>query len=319
MPAVKDMQWLEFFAVVGCPMVWGCMIGIWCITEMNNTGLVDGFAMALSWRTVSAVTLIVSRWATEIAGRWSAAASAGSTLDLWPYAGMLALYVFHASLVVLLLNCQRRVKLVYFARKSGGTLHKEDEAALTTYVPIKAVTSGVMPIFMAETAVTLLQQASLASAKLFHVYPFYLTPALRELLVIFFIILACVVDLNNVPSELAETLTKFGTRVPGVRPGSETVAYLKKTQGATRLLGGMAFGGLAFLSMQLTKWAAHHGLAASSFTFTDNILLVRRSSRAGGQRRFSRLASQMAALLHGKQNVEALLNKPKTRRSRKSL
>lgn len=249
MPAVKNMNWFEFFAVTGCPLLWGSSMSIFFLTEVSNTGLVDGFAMAISSLSAGMITQVVSNWVNAV--------RAGMSLDPWAVAKVCAVYVAHTALVVLLLNCQRRIDLVYFARKGGGGMSTEKEEALTTFVPIKAVASGVMPILFADMVVGSLSINSSMVSAFFYIGIVFST---------------CIVDFNNVPTELAEMLTKMGTRVPGVRPGTSTVLYLKLQQASVRLFGAVCFVFLIFISLWFNRFL---GSYAVFFSFTSNIILVR--------------------------------------------
>ena len=250
MPAVKDMHWFEFFAVTGCPLLWGSTMAIFFLTEVTNAGLVDGFAMAISSISAGMIAQVVSNWIN--------ASLAGYALDLFAVAKVCSVYVAHTALVVMLMNCQRRIELVYFARKSGGGMSAEDEERTTTYVPIKAVASGVMPILFADMIVGSLSSNS---------------SVLSMILYVAIIVGTCLVDFNNVPTELAEMLTKMGTRVPGVRPGTATVAYLQQQQSTTRLFGAFCFVLLIFTSLWFNNFLGTYG---AFFSFTSNIILVRR-------------------------------------------
>ena len=247
MPAVKNMHWFEFFALTGCPMLWGSTMAIFFLTEVTNTGLVDGFAMAISSITAGMVVQVVSNWLNMVLFY-------GHSLDLFAVAAVCGVYLAHVSLVVLLLNCQRRIPLTFFARKTGGA---EDEEARTTFVPIKGVASGIMPILVADMFTGGLSVNSN-----------YFTVVIY----IGIILSMCLVDFNNVPLELAEMLTKMGTRVQGVRPGTATVMYLQEQQQSVRLFGGLCFVGLVFVSLGFNQFLGAYG---QFFSFTSNIILVR--------------------------------------------
>ena len=285
MPAVKDLHWFEFFALTGCPMLWGSTMAIFFLTEVTNTGLVDGFAMAISSITAGMVVQVVSNWFT-------AALVYGHSIDLLGVAKVCSVYISHVMLVVLLLNCQRRIPLIYFARKTGGG-SAEDEEARTTYLPIKGVASGIMPILVADMFTGGLRVGS----SYFTIVTY-----------IGIILSLCLVDFNNVPLELAEMLTKMGTRVQGVRPGNATVMYLQEQQQAVRLFGGLSFVALVFVSLW---YNAVLGQYSQYFSFTSNIILVRcHFAPAVGRGRHasaSDLAAQVAAVHQGYQNFSRLL------------
>ena len=253
MPALEGMSWFEFFCVVGCPLLWGSAMGIFYLGEVTNAGLVDGFAMAFSSLTANMVAQVVSNWINGVL--------AGHTLNYVAVFNVCCVYVAHVSLIVLLLNCQRRIQLVYFARKSGGGLSEEEEEQLSTFVPIKAVASGITPILIADmlSGGGLNAQSGLGKIVMY-------------CLIVFSI---CLTDFNNVPTELAEMVTKMGTRVPGVRPGTATVDYLQVQQMSTRVVGAIGFVSVIIISLFFNRFLGHY---SSFFSFTSNIILVRRSA-----------------------------------------
>ena len=41
----------------------------------------------------------------------------------------------------------------------------------------------------------------------------------------------------NLPKEISDYLTKMGARIPNIKPGKATIAYLRKVQASTRFWG----------------------------------------------------------------------------------
>ena len=281
MPAVKHMHWFEFFTLTGCPMLWGSTMAIFFLTEVTNTGLVDGFAMAISSVTAGMVVQVVSNWLNMVLFY-------GHSLDLLAVATVCGVYLSHVMLVVLLLNCQRRIPLTFFARKTDGG-GGEDEEARTTYLPIKGVASGIMPILVAD-----MFTGGLSANSSWFTLSIYVA----------IIMSLCLVDFNNVPFELAEMLTKMGTRVQGVRPGTATVLYLQDQQQSVRLFGGLCFVALVFASLWYNQFL---GPYRYFFSFTSNIILVRCRTALPGRTASDRAAAQVAAIHQGYQNFSRLL------------
>ena len=108
-------------------------------------------------------------------------------------------------------------------------------------------------------------QAGLAAALSPHGWLLY---ALCFLLVF----VACFLDVEDTPREVAEYILKVGARIPGVRPGEGTVRYLRETQAGARFWGGVLLGLLSTASLAVDKWMqAAYG---QSIGFTSLLIIV---------------------------------------------
>ena len=86
--------------------------------------------------------------------------------------------------------------------------------------------------------------------------------------------------MENIPGEVSEYLGRVGARVPGVRPGNQTVTFLRETQTSARFVGGFALAVLATLATMADSYTtAAFGQAVgftSTFIVISTLLLVRR-------------------------------------------
>jgi len=60
-----------------------------------------------------------------------------------------------------------------------------------------------------------------------------------------FCIAGSYIDVQNTPKEIAEYITKIGARIPNVRPGIQTEAYLRNLQNGAKFFGGVLLGLIA--------------------------------------------------------------------------
>ncbi|XP_047258397.1 preprotein translocase subunit SCY2, chloroplastic-like [Capsicum annuum] len=70
----------------------------------------------------------------------------------------------------------------------------------------------------------------------------------------FFVFLFNIFDIANMPKEIADYLNKIGARIPSIKPGKATIAYLTKIQASTRFWGGLLLSVLATTSTILDHY-----------------------------------------------------------------
>lgn len=149
-----------------------------------------------------------------------------------------------AGIVIFQLG-QRRVPVHY----AGRGFSKGDNAASSSYLPIKLNSAGVMPVIFGSVIMMIpaLVIKSLPSTMpgfvmlnklLGRNHPVYLL--LYALLVIFFSFFYTAMMFD--PEKIADNLKQSGGTVPGIRPGMETVEYLEGV--ITRI----TWGGALFLA-----------------------------------------------------------------------
>lgn len=154
-----------------------------------------------------------------------------------------------ALIVVVVLACvpaiifveraQRRIPVNYAKRVQG----RKVMGGQSTYIPLKVNAAGVIPIIFASALIYFPAQL----AALFNVD--WLTAAanaistgwvnwiLTVLLIVFFAYFYTSMVFN--PDETSENLRKQGGFIPGVRPGSATVTYIKNVLHRVTLPGGI--------------------------------------------------------------------------------
>ena len=150
-------------------------------------------------------------------------------------------------LIIFVERAQRRIPVVYAKRVQGRKMM----GGQTTYIPLKVNAAGVIPIIFASCIIYFPAQL----AALFNVD--WLTAVadaistgwiiwiLTGLLIVFFAYFYTSMVFN--PEETSDNLHKQGGSIPGVRPGSATVVYIKNVLRRVTLPGGIFIAAIAVI------------------------------------------------------------------------
>jgi preprotein translocase subunit SecY len=185
---------------------------------------------------------------------------------LWLVLGIVLVTILVTIFVVYLNEAQRRITLSYAKRLQGNRVY----GGVTTTLPIRLITAGVVPIIFAVAFLSLPQfigqllsqsatgrwqeigtnlvtwfqtpTAATISAGGFEVYIY---PVLYFLLVFMFTFFYTNVVFNA--KEIAENLQKQGAFIDGVRPGAQTEKYLLQVVNRVTFFGALALGSLAVM------------------------------------------------------------------------
>jgi preprotein translocase subunit SecY len=167
-------------------------------------------------------------------------------------------------LVVKLNEAQRKITINYAKRVQGNRTY----GGVTTTLPIKLITAGVVPIIFASAFLTvpsfvgslirnsstprwstlgkyLVEYFQIPNAQTLQGPSFtkYVYPIAYFSLVVLFTYFYTSLNFNS--KEIAENLQKQGGFIDGVRPGTQTEKYLSSTVNRLLLFGSMALGLLA--------------------------------------------------------------------------
>jgi len=128
-----------------------------------------------------------------------------------------------------------------------------------TFIPIRLITAGVMPIIFAQTIIivpgtiaSFTRSAALQDLAGFFTpgeLPYDLTFAVMILLFSYFY---TSIIFNSV--DLAENLKKQGGFIPGVKPGASTADYIDSVLARITLPGGLFLAAIALLPILVSKW-----------------------------------------------------------------
>lgn len=262
------IQWVLMVAA----LTGGSMLLMWLGELVTEQSLGNGISLLI---TVS----IVSRLPSTISGLWSSMFQGnhhykflGLNLPVDGKALWIVVAVFIATLIVTWLvvklnEASRNITVNYAKRVQGNRAY----GGITTLLPVKLITAGVVPIIF---AVAFLSVPSFAgnllaaahSARLQHIaanlqawftppssaqaftaggWHSYVYPLTYFLLVFVFTYFYTSITFNS--KEIAENLQKQGGFIEGVRSGVQTEKYLSKIVNRLTFFGALSLGLLALL------------------------------------------------------------------------
>ena len=143
-------------------------------------------------------------------------------------------------------TAERRIPIQY-ANKSTSTLGKQN------YIPFKLNSAGVMPVIFASAILSIPQIiASVIGNEKFTLFATkYLSytngTGLILYLVLIFAFAYFYTFMQLKPKEMADNLNKNGGYIPGIRPGEETVNYIKTVLKRITVVGAIFIAALAIL------------------------------------------------------------------------
>ena len=171
-------------------------------------------------------------------------------------------------ITILIQEGTRKVSIV-----SAKQLNNQNEIDTKSYIPLKLNQGGVMPIVFASAAMTIpyyLQKfftnhlfITTIIGKIILNSPLYF--ALYGILIIIFSYFYSSLILN--PKDIAKNLKKMGASIPGIRPGNNTIKYLKEILDRLTLLGSIFLFLIALFPSIITSiipLAIFKGLGATS-------------------------------------------------------
>lgn len=262
------MQWVLMVAA----LTGGSMLLMWLGELVTEQSIGNGISLLITVSIVSSLPRTVSQIGAGIFGGDNSLKVFGQNLPINGKALAIAMAILVAVIiitwmVVKLNEAARKITVNYAKRVQGNRAY----GGVTTVLPVKLITAGVVPIIFAvaflsvpsfagqllagsgsqrlqELAVNLttwFQPPSSAQAFAAGGWNSYVYPVTYFLLVFLFTYFYTSITFNS--KEIAENLQKQGGFIEGVRSGSQTEAYLAKTVNRLTFFGALALGLLALL------------------------------------------------------------------------
>lgn len=174
---------------------------------------------------------------------------------------VLVLFLAMIGFIVFMSNAERRIPIQYAKRVVGRKMY----GGQNTYMPIKVNMSGVMPIILAVSIVSL--PGIIASffnledngfIKLFR-QDSWVYIILYFVLIIAFAFFYVTIQYN--PVEMSNNLRKNSGAIPGYRPGKPTADYIKRVLSKVTLIGALFLGIIALFPSLFGKFTDIYGLS----------------------------------------------------------
>ena len=203
---------------------------------------------------------------------------------------LLLLAIFFATmvLIVIMQEAIRKVLIVNPRRQVGNKVY----GGVNTFIPFKMNPGGVMPIIFAvaillfpTTVISLIGQSNLPPGTFRNIITqltTILSPSgvthyvLYFLLIVFLTFFYASIMPNMQPKEIANNLKKYGSSIPGIKPGKPTAEALDRILSRITLLGALALGVIALIpsfAYYITEITTLQGIGATSLIIMVGVAL----------------------------------------------
>ncbi len=268
-----------FFVSSVAVLTAGSVLVMWLSELITEKGIGNGGSLIIFVGILSGIPVYASRTAQMVAN--------SSALQF----GLLALLaIFFATMVfiVIMQEAIRKVVIVNPKRQVGNKVY----GGMNSFIPFKLNPGGVMPIIFAiaillfpSTILSLVGQANFKSEavkNLVITLNQWLSPdGIVYYLLYFGLIFALTffyasIMPNMQPKDIADNLKKYGSSIPGIKPGKPTAEALDKILSKTTFIGALGLGIVALvpsLASYITNIKTLQGIGATSLIIMVGVAL----------------------------------------------
>ena len=257
----------------------GAMLVMWISELITEKGIGNGGSLIIFIGILSGIPVYASRTAQMV--------SHSTQLQLGLLA-LLAIFFLTMVFIVIMQEAVRKVIIVNPKRQVGNKVY----GGMNSYIPFKLNPGGVMPIIFAvaillfpSTILSLVGQANFKSVavkdavmNLAH----WLSPDGIVYYVMYFLLIVALTFFyasimpNMQPKDIATNLKKYGSSIPGIKPGKPTADALDKILTKTTFIGAMGLGIIALVpsfASYITNIKTLQGIGATSLIIMVGVAL----------------------------------------------
>lgn len=196
-------------------------------------------------------------------------------LGIIEYLVFILVYILIIVAVVFVQESERRIPIQYSNQTTSSYGAKQN------YIPFKLNSANVMPVIFASVIFTVptfiagLMKSSNGFVTFVNKYVNYTTPVgfiVYILLIFAFSFLYTFIQVN--PEELSKNLSRQGGYIPGVRPGKETISYIKTVLGRITLIGALFISIIAGLPIVVSSFMSTKLPTSVSIGGTSILIIV---------------------------------------------
>lgn len=228
----------------------GAVFVMWISELITERGIGNGGSLIIFVGILSGIPVYASRTAQMVAN--NGALQMGLMC-------LLAVFFVTMIVIVIMQEAVRKVVIVNPKRQVGNKVY----GGMNSYIPFKLNPGGVMPIIFAiaillfpSTILSLVGQANIPNAALKSAIlnmSHWLNPDGVLYYVIYFTLIVILTFFyasimpNMQPKDIADNLKKYGSSIPGIKPGRPTAEALDKILSKTTFIGAIALGIIALI------------------------------------------------------------------------
>jgi preprotein translocase subunit SecY len=256
----------------------GSVLALWISEMITERGIGNGASLLIFTGILSRVPFYWGQTEQLVAG---------DPQKSFALVILMLIYLATIGLIIILQEATRKIFIVSAKRQVGNRIY----GGQNTHIPFKINPAGVMPIIFAfavlafpSTIFAMLQQQH-PTGVLFDVLRFYeryLSPGkpayicIEFLLIVFFTFFYSSIIPSMQPKEIADNLKKYGSSIPGIKPGRPTAEKLEEVLSKTTLIGAVAIAIITLLASSATSMTGIttlNGLGATSLIIMVGVAL----------------------------------------------
>ena len=257
----------------------GAVLVMWLSELITEKGIGNGGSLIIFIGILSGIPVYTSRTIQMVSH---------STVLQMGLAVLLAIFFATMVFIVVMHEAVRKVIIVNPRRQVGNKVY----GGMNSFIPFKLNPGGVMPIIFAvaillfpSTVLSLVGQANFRSE---HIKQFVLMlnhwfslDGITYYILYFLLIVALTffyasIMPNMQPKDIANNLKKYGSSIPGIKPGKPTAEALDKILTKTTFIGAIGLGIVALLpsfASYLTNIKTLQGIGATSLIIMVGVAL----------------------------------------------
>lgn len=270
---------LTFFGAV-VSISAGAVFIMWLAELITERGIGNGGSLLIFSGILAGIPFYAQRTGQLVAGQ------AGMQVAL---VALLIIFFATIVLIVIMQEAMRKVIIVNARRQVGNKVY----GGINTHIPFKLNPGGVMPIIFAvvilmfpTTMLSIIGQSNLPPGILKDIVTFLsdhlFNPGGMAYYAIYFLLIVGLTFFyasimpNMQPREIAQNLKKYGSSIPGIKPGKPTADALEKIITRVTFIGAMGLGIIALipgLATSFTKITPLQGIGATALIIMVGVAL----------------------------------------------
>ncbi len=226
----------------------GSALMMWLGEQINEKGIGNGISILLLAGILSRLPsglMMLWTWFYDIGIKGLQTGATDALIYVIGVPVILVLFVAMIGFIVFMTNAERRIPVQYAKRVVGRKMY----GGQNTFIPIKVNMSGVMPIILAVSILSLPSIFNMLAGSpnwkwlsLFD-QTSWLYVALYFVLIIGFAFFYVTIQYN--PIEMANNLRRNSGTIPGYRPGKPTSDFITRVLNRVTLIGALFLGVVA--------------------------------------------------------------------------
>lgn len=285
-----------FYIAAVCCLTAGALFAMWLAEIITERGIGNGGSLLIFVGILAGIPMYAQRTGDLVSG---------NPEKSFMLIILLVVFLITIGLIIILQEAVRKIFVVSAKRQVGNKIY----GGQNTHIPFKINAAGVMPIIFAfavlafpATIMQVMEQNALQEAaaaataagsaaaavpsgwqwEVVKAYKTYIGPGtpgyiiVQFLMIVFFTFFYASIIPSMQPKEIADNLKKYGSSIPGVKPGRPTAEKLEEILTRTTFIGAFGLAGITLLASSMTSITGIttlQGLGATSLIIMVGVAL----------------------------------------------